>query len=441
LEFPNTCKKKNNSKKKPSPQAYNISAAMSTTPKNTTPSQNPPKFILSGGGTGGHIFPAVAIANALKIKFPGAQFLFVGAIGKMEMEKVPKEGFEIVGLPIEGLKRSASPRNIIVLLKTIQSFLKASKILREFQPTAVIGTGGYASLPVCFMASRMGYTTILQEQNGFAGLTNRLVSSRATLICTGFPSMEKFFPAGNWEFTGNPVRQNIIDLGKKLNAVNKLDSANALNSTNELNSEIAVCRQKFGLQPNLPVLFITGGSLGARTINQTILNNLVQLAEANIQIVWQMGLPFAKSHAEKIHQIIESNPALFLAPNAPRIFHAPFIYDMDDAYQAADLVVSRAGAISISEIAVVGKPSILVPSPNVTDDHQTKNAQVLSELNAAMLITDKDAPKTLINTCIELIKDTKKMSEMQEKLKQIAKPQATETIANRIASLIEKANP
>ena len=401
---------------------------MSNPTKNTTPVQNSPKFILSGGGTGGHIFPAVAIANALKIKFPGAQFLFVGAIGKMEMEKVPKEGFEIIGLPIEGLKRSASPRNIIVLLKTIQSFWKASKILREFKPTAVIGTGGYASLPVCFMASRMGITTILQEQNGFAGLTNRLVASRAALICTGFPSMEKFFPAGNWEFTGNPVRQNIIDLGKKLNSANKLDSENA------------ACRQKFGLQPNLPVLFITGGSLGARTINQTIFNNLVQLAEANIQIIWQMGLPFAKSHAEKIHQIIESNPSLFLSPNAPRIFHAPFIYDMDDAYQGADLVVSRAGAISISEIAVVGKPSILVPSPNVTDDHQTKNAQVLSELNAAMLITDKDAPQTLVNACIELIKDTKKMSEMQEKLEQIAKPQATETIANRIASLIENAN-
>ena len=401
---------------------------MSNPTKNTTPVQNSPKFILSGGGTGGHIFPAVAIANALKIKFPGAQFLFVGAIGKMEMEKVPKEGFEIIGLPIEGLKRSASPRNIIVLLKTIQSFWKASKILREFKPTAVIGTGGYASLPVCFMASRMGITTILQEQNGFAGLTNRLVASRAALICTGFPSMEKFFPAGNWEFTGNPVRQNIIDLGKKLNSANKLDSENA------------ACRQKFGLQPNLPVLFITGGSLGARTINQTIFNNLVQLAEANIQIIWQMGLPFAKTHAEKIHHIIESNPALFLSPNAPRIFHAPFIYDMDDAYQGADLVVSRAGAISISEIAVVGKPSILVPSPNVTDDHQTKNAQVLSELNAAMLITDKDAPQTLVNACIELIKDTEKMSEMQEKLEQIAKPQATETIANRIASLIENAN-
>ena len=414
---------------------------MSTNQKNTTPTPNSPKFILSGGGTGGHIFPAVAIANALKIKFPQAQFLFVGAIGKMEMEKVPKEGFEIVGLPIEGLKRSASPRNLIVLLKTLQSFWKARKLLREFQPTAVIGTGGYASLPICFMASRLGYTTILQEQNGFAGLTNRLVANKAALICTGFPNMEKFFPAGNWEFTGNPVRQNIIELGKKLNVVQKLDSTNGVDSKHELDAENVSCKQKFGLQPNLPVLFITGGSLGARTINQTIFNNLVQLIEANIQIIWQMGLPFAKSHGEQIHQIIESNPDLFLAPNAPRIFHAPFIYDMDDAYHAADLVVSRAGAISISEITVVGKPSILVPSPNVTDDHQTKNAQVLSQLNAAMLITDKDAPHTLITTCIELIKDTKKMSEMQEKLTQIAKPQATETIANRIASFIEKANP
>lgn len=400
---------------------------------------------MSGGGTGGHIFPAVAIANALKIPFPGAQFLFVGAIGKMEMEKVPKEGFEIIGLPIEGLKRSASPRNIIVLLKTIQSFIKARKILRDFQPNAVIGTGGYASLPVCFMASRMGITTILQEQNGFAGLTNRLVASRAALVCTGFPSMEKFFPAGNWEFTGNPVRQNIIDLGnknrkQKSESANQSESGNLANSTQTMENEMAAIRQKFGMQPKLPVLFITGGSLGARTINQTIFNNLVQLAKANIQIIWQMGLPFAKSHAEKIHQIIESNPELFLGPNAPRIFHAPFIYDMDDAYQAADLVVSRAGAISISEIAVVGKPSILVPSPNVTDDHQTKNAQVLSELNAALLITDNNAPQTLVNACIELIKDTKKMAEMQEKLTQIAKPQATETIANRIASLIQTAS-
>jgi UDP-N-acetylglucosamine--N-acetylmuramyl-(pentapeptide) pyrophosphoryl-undecaprenol N-acetylglucosamine transferase len=418
---------------------------MTTSTENTIPNPFPPKFILSGGGTGGHIFPAVAIANALKIKFPEAQFLFVGAIGKMEMEKVPKEGFEIIGLPIEGLKRSASPRNIIVLLKTIQSFIKARKILRNFQPNAVIGTGGYASLPVCFMASRMGITTILQEQNGFAGLTNRLVASRAALICTGFPNMEKFFPAGNWEFTGNPVRQNIIDLGnksrkEKSESANQLESRNLANSTHAMENEVAEIRQIFGLQPTLPVLFITGGSLGARTINQTIFNNLVQLAKANIQIIWQMGLPFAKSHTEKIHQIIESNPALFNGPNTPRIFHAPFIYNMDDAYQAADLVVSRAGAISISEIAVVGKPSILVPSPNVTDDHQTNNAQVLSDLRAALLITDNNAPQTLVNACIELIKDTKKMSEMQEKLTQIAKPQATETIANRIASLIQTAN-
>lgn len=397
---------------------------MTVISQNTTPSANPPKFILSGGGTGGHIFPAVAIANALKNKFPQAEFLFVGALGKMEMEKVPKEGFPIVGLPIEGLKRSASPRNLVVLIKTLQSFWKARKLLRKFQPTAVIGTGGYASLPICFMSSRMGYTTILQEQNGFAGLTNRLVASKAQLICTGFPDMQKFFPQGNWEFTGNPVRQNIIALGENLR-----------NNPNP--SQRDACLNKFGLQPQLPVLFVTGGSLGARTINLALFEHFIELAKANIQVVWQMGNPFAQSHTEKIQSLIAENPDIYQKPNAPGIYIAPFIYNMDDAYQIADLVISRAGAISISEIAVMGKPSILVPSPNVTDDHQTKNARVLSDLHAAILITDKDAPNTLISTCIQLIKDTKKMSEMQVNLQQIAKPLATQTIANRIESLID----
>jgi UDP-N-acetylglucosamine--N-acetylmuramyl-(pentapeptide) pyrophosphoryl-undecaprenol N-acetylglucosamine transferase len=373
-----------------------------------------PKFILSGGGTGGHIFPAVAIAKELQLRFPKAEFLFVGAIGKMEMEKVPKEGFQIVGLPIEGLKRSASLRNIVVFFKTLQSFWKARKILKEFQPTAVIGTGGYASLPICFMAARGGYPTFLQEQNGFAGLTNRLVAARAKQIFTGFPQMDKFFPAGKWEFTGNPVRQNIIDLGLK-----------------QQQSPFE------GLKPNLPVMFITGGSLGARTINQTIFNNLIPLAKANIQLIWQMGLPFAKSHTEQINKVIADNPEVFLKDDAPGIFFAPFIYNMDDAYQAADIVVSRAGAISISEIAIVGKPAILVPSPNVTDDHQTQNAKVLSNMDAAMLITDKQAPENLVPAAIALIKDTKKQAEMQEKLKQIAKPHATQTIVNRIVSCLK----
>lgn len=379
-----------------------------------------PKFILSGGGTGGHIFPAVAIAKELQRHYPNAKFLFVGALGKMEMEKVPKEGFEIVGLPIEGLKRSLSPRNLVVFMKTVQSFWKSRKILKDFKPTAVIGTGGYASLPVCLMAARSGYPTFLQEQNGFAGLTNRLVAARAKQIFTGFPNMERFFPRGNWTFTGNPVRQNIIEIA---------------NNQTTRQKEAAI--EKFGLSAELPVLFITGGSLGARTINQTIFNNLTEFAKEGIQIIWQMGLPFANAKADEIEKIISNNPNLFIRNGIKILFHSAFIYNIDDAFTAADVVISRAGAISISEIAIVGKPSILVPSPNVTDDHQTQNAKVLSEMGAAEIITDKEATKLLVSASIELIKDTKKRAEMQEKLKQIAKPTATESIVNHIITCLK----
>lgn len=379
-----------------------------------------PRFILSGGGTGGHIFPAVAIAKALKKTYPNASILFVGAKGKMEMEKVPKEGFEIIGLPIEGLKRSLSPRNIIVLFKTIQSFIKARHILKTFKPNVVIGTGGYASLPICFMSAQSGIPTLLQEQNGFAGLTNRLVAERATHICTGFPDMGKFFPKGNWTFTGNPVRQNIIDLPARSNSETQKQA-----------------RMKFGLHPDLPVLFITGGSLGAKTLNQSVFNNLETLAEAGVQIIWQMGQPFAASHAEKIHTVLTQNTRLFASPGAPRVFHAPFVYDIDEAYLACDAVISRAGAISISEIGIVQKPAILVPSPNVTDDHQTQNALILSGLGAALLVSDSNAPNTLISEGIALIKDTKKRAEMQEKLKSIGKPNATETIVQLIISCLK----
>jgi UDP-N-acetylglucosamine--N-acetylmuramyl-(pentapeptide) pyrophosphoryl-undecaprenol N-acetylglucosamine transferase len=379
------------------------------------------RFILSGGGTGGHIFPAVAIAKALQKKYPTAEFLFVGALGKMEMEKVPKEGFEIVGMPIEGLKRSLSPRNMIVALKTIQSFLKAKKLLKKFNPTAVIGTGGYASLPICFVSARSGYPTFLQEQNGFAGLTNRLVAKRAAHVCCGFPQMDKFFPAGKWSFTGNPVRQNIIEMSGRDTAEGR-----------------SAAKQRFGLQPHLPVVFITGGSLGARTINEAVFAGLVEMAKAGIQVIWQMGLPFSKSHGEAIHQRIQEHEDVFLREDSPRIFHAPFIYDMDDAYLSSDVVISRAGAISISEIAVVGRPAVLVPSPNVTDDHQTTNARVLSDLGAAVLVTDKQAPEVLISEALTLIKDTKKRAEMQEKLKVIAKPMATESIVKIVEACIQK---
>ncbi|MFM8994705.1 MAG: undecaprenyldiphospho-muramoylpentapeptide beta-N-acetylglucosaminyltransferase [Bacteroidota bacterium] len=379
------------------------------------------RFILSGGGTGGHIFPAVAIAKALQKRYPNAEFLFVGALGKMEMEKVPKEGFNIVGLPIEGLKRSITLRNVVVALKTLQSFWKAKKLLKQFNPTAVIGTGGYVSLPICFMSARNGYTTLLQEQNGFAGLTNRLVAGKAAHVCCGFPQMDKFFPSGKWSFTGNPVRQNIIDVPGNDNETNR-----------------AAARAKFGLNPQMPVVFITGGSLGARTINESVFADLLTLAKAGIQVIWQMGLPFAKSHSDKIQAIITANPSIYGDAGSPGLYHAAFIYDMDEAYLASDLVISRAGAISISEIAVVGRPAVLVPSPNVTDDHQTQNARVLSDMGAALLVSDKEAPERLISATMSLLEDTKKRAEMQEKLTVMARPMATETIVNKLEECLQK---
>lgn len=391
----------------------------------TTASLHTYKFILSGGGTGGHIFPAVAIAKELQLRFPNAAFLFVGALGKMEMEKVPKEGYEIIGLPIEGLKRSASPRNLLVLLKTLISFWKARKLLKQFEPNVVIGTGGYASLPICMMSAMAGIPTVLQEQNGFAGLTNRLVAAKAAKICTGFPNMQKFFPKGNWEFTGNPVRQNIIDLWSAENAAKIVEKKQA--------------REAFGLAHNIPVLFITGGSLGAKTLNETVFNNLLLLAQNNIQIIWQMGTPFAKSHTQRINEIIHLNPETFNQSTSPKIHFAAFVYNMDQAYQAADVVISRAGAISISEICIAQKPSVLVPSPNVTDNHQTKNAQVLSCIDAAILVTDKNAPNQLIHEAMRLLKDTKKQAEMQVKLRAIAKPLATKTIADIIQNYLPNA--
>ena len=382
---------------------------------------SPHRFILSGGGTGGHIFPAVAIAKQLQQRYPDAQILFVGALGKMEMEKVPKEGFEIVGMPIEGLKRSLSPRNLIVAFKTLQSFWKARKLLKQFNPTAVIGTGGYASLPICYMSARAGYTTLLQEQNGFAGLTNRLVARKAAHICCGFPQMDHFFPAGKWSFTGNPVRQNIIEVAGRDEAAHRAEA-----------------KRQFGLKPDLPVVLITGGSLGARTINEAVFNHMLTLAQAGVQVIWQMGLPFAKAQSEAIEARLKKHQAVYEQAGSPGFYHAPFIYNMDEAFLASDVVISRAGAISISEIAVVGRPAVLVPSPNVTDDHQTQNARVLSDLGAAVLVTDKQAPQTLIEETLQLLKDTKKRAEMQEKLRIMAKPMATETIVNKLEECLQK---
>lgn len=367
-----------------------------------------PKFIVSGGGTGGHIFPAVAIAKELQRQHPGSEILFVGAQGRMEMEKVPAEGFDIIGLPIEGLKRSLTPRNFIVLAKAVYSLIQARKLLKSYKPDAVIGTGGYASLPICRAAAGMGIPTFLQEQNGFAGLTNKTVGPKARHIFTGFPEMDRFFAPGTWTFTGNPVRENILQAAVQ----GSQSRPEALKA--------------FGLSPDRPVLFVTGGSLGARSINQALHQNLDSLKEAGVQLIWQMGKTYAEQHLEELKKNWD----------IPGFYLSAFVYNMDQAYLAADLVIGRAGALSVSEIAVMNKASLLVPSPNVTDDHQTQNAMLLSEHGAAQLVLDSDAQQHLVAEALRLLSKPQSLAQMRQKLEPLARPAATQTIASSILESI-----
>lgn len=353
------------------------------------------KFIISGGGTGGHIFPAVAIAKELRRRYPKCAILFIGASGRMEMEKVPQEGFEIIGLDVAGLKRSLSVSNLNTAWKFFKSYFRAKKILRDFKPHCAIGTGGYASLAVLYAAGRMKIPTVLWEGNGHPGLTNKILAKRASIICTGLPEMEKFFPPEKTIFTGNPVREEIIHLPQKNNALHF-----------------------FGLDSTKPVVFITGGSLGARTINESIQHSLQHLHDNHIQLIWQTGKNF------------EANTFGFHGIKA-----FSFLKEMNMAYAAADLVISRAGALSISEISVTGKPSVLVPSPNVTDDHQTENALKLSVKGAAILLPDSEAKSTLAATCISLLNDTAKLQKMQEQVLALARPNATLSIVDAILKI------
>lgn len=354
------------------------------------------KFIFSGGGTGGHIFPAIAIANALKAKHPDAEFLFVGAIGKMEMEKVPLEGYKIIGLPIAGLKRSLSLENFTVLFKAIKSYFMAKKIIREFQPNAVIGTGGYASLPICFAASKMNIPVFVWEGNGYAGLTNKIMSKAAKKIFCGFDEMDDYFKFGNWIHSGNPIRKEV---------------------TEKTSREIAC--NFFGLDANKPVLFITGGSLGAKVLNESIENSLPILIEKGIQIIWQTG---------KFYQFNGVVPK--------GVWIQPFLREMNLAYSCANVVISRSGALSCSEIAAAEVPAIFVPSANVTDDHQTKNAQHICKNGGAKMIADKMAKSELVSTAIELLNNENEQIKMKMALKASAKPDATETIVNEIEKFI-----
>lgn len=361
------------------------------------------KIIVSGGGTGGHIFPAVSIANALREINPEIDILFVGAEGKMEMEKVPAAGYKIVGLPVVGFHRKLTLRNLSFPFKLLRSMRLAAKIVKQFNPNVVVGVGGYASGPVLKVAQRMGIPTLIQEQNSYAGITNRLLAKRAKTICVAYEGMEKYFPKESIALTGNPIRQGLGDIDSKL------DEA----------------RQFFEIPTNNKVILVLGGSLGARTINESILNGIEQIAKSeNTTLLWQTG----KLYFEGIKDSLGDN-----SPSNVKVFD--FIHRMDLAYSVANLVVSRAGAGTISELCLVGKPTILVPSPNVAEDHQTKNAKALVNKGAAEMISDMQAPKELIPLVLSLTNDEAKQGKLARNIKELALPNAARDIAKKVIGL------
>ena len=363
------------------------------------------KVILSGGGTGGHIFPAVAIANAIKEKAPYTDILFVGAKGRMEMEKVPAAGYPIEGLWISGLQRRLTVDNLMFPVKVISSLFKALKIIKSFKPDVVVGTGGYASGATLRVASWLGIPTLIQEQNSFPGITNKMLAPKADLICVAYEGMENFFPAGKIRLTGNPVRNDI-----EFNNYSKEDAL-----------------RHFNLDSAKPTLLVVGGSLGARTINHSIHAGLRILADCNIQLIWQTGKHYAIQAAKAVTEYKLNG-----------IMTMPFIKEMDMAYSAADIVVSRAGAIAISELCLTGKPSILVPSPNVAEDHQTKNALALSMRNAAILIKDSDAAVSLISTITALATNPGEQKTLGENISSMAIRNSAKRIADHVFELALK---
>lgn len=357
--------------------------------------------IISGGGTGGHIYPAIAIANELK-RDPANKILFVGAEGKMEMEKVPRAGYEIIGLPVVGIKRELSLSNLLFPLKLGRSFLKAQRIVRDFRPDIAVGVGGYASGPLLLAASLRGIPTLIQEQNSYAGLTNKVLARWARRICVAYPGMDAFFPADKIKLTGNPVRSDIQFADQQVDAGRTL----------------------FGLEANRPTLLIIGGSQGARTLNENLEIGLRRFMDAGIQVIWQTGPAF-----------IERARTAVAALGSPLVKAYDFIYDMDKAYAVADAVVSRAGALSVSELCLVGRAAILVPFPAATADHQTKNAMSLVDRNAALLVRDQDAREQLITTALNLLNNAPQCQQLSTQIKQLAKPNAARDIAAEVLNL------
>lgn len=363
------------------------------------------RIIISGGGTGGHIFPAVSIANAIKAKYPEAKILFVGALGRMEMQRVPAAGYEIKGLPICGFDRKHLFKNIAVLFKIWKSQRMAKKIINDFKPMAAVGVGGYASGPTLNVCASKGIPCLIQEQNSYAGVTNKLLAKKADRICVAYEGMERFFPADKIIMTGNPVRQNVL----------------------ETTVTVEEARKQFGLAPEKKTILLVGGSLGARTINESVLQKLDKIAKSDIQFIWQTGKYYKASIAEQMK-----------GKELPNLKIMDFISDMGAAYKAADLVISRAGASSISEFCLIGKPVILVPSPNVAEDHQTKNAMALVNKDAAIYVKDCEAPGILIDKAINTVTDIQKLNSLSENIKKLGLKNSADVIADEVVKLARK---
>lgn len=359
----------------------------------------PYKFILSGGGTGGHIYPAIAIANALKVKYPDAQFLFVGAKDRMEMQKVPKAGFEIKGLWISGLQRKTSLKNLSFPFKLISSLFASKKILKQFKPDVAIGTGGYASAPLLRAASKKGIPCLIQEQNSHAGITNKWLAKKVNIICVAYPEMERFFPGKKIIETGNPVRDDLVSISS---------------------TKFQGC-EHFGLDAGKPVLLVIGGSLGARRINQLIAAKKDFFKDSGVQVLWQCG----SFYYEEYKHLSDENMVV-----------VDFIYQMDKAYAAANFIISRAGALSVSELCLVGKPTVFIPSPNVAEDHQTKNAMSIAKQDACLVIREQVLDSEFELMFKDLIKCQNTQDQLSQNIKKLAKPNATNDIVSQVELLL-----
>ncbi|MGM0530128.1 MAG: undecaprenyldiphospho-muramoylpentapeptide beta-N-acetylglucosaminyltransferase [Bacteroidota bacterium] len=362
-------------------------------------------IIISGGGTGGHVFPALAIADALHRMDRRVNVLFVGAVGRLEMKKVPEAGYRIVGLPIAGIQRRFTWKNLLVPFKLVRSLNRSRQIIKEFKPCVVVGVGGYASGPVVRVAEKKGIPVLIQEQNSYAGITNRMLAGKADKICVAYEGMEKYFPAEKIEVTGNPLRSNLLNIADKKEEALK----------------------HFDLSNEMKTILVIGGSGGARSVNESIIEQLWEFEKKEVQLIWQCGSGYFSRALDEVKHF-----------SLPHVRLVDFIDRMDLAYAAADVIVSRAGAGTISELALIKKPVILVPSPNVAEDHQTRNAMSLVEKNAAVLIKDEEARFFLVNKALNLLEDDNKMKELSENIAKIAKPDSAKRIAEEIVKLADK---